>query len=137
MEESPSKLTFRHVKAIFVAGLPIFWGSLLFIFLNVTSPLQSGPLSVLTAFALFYLFVVALLYAVMVGIFRAGQLFGWKKFYPGRQLYYVVSVIALGPVFLIALNTLGQLEFKEVVLVTLLILVGCFYVVRRNQKGGE
>ncbi|HET9412231.1 MAG TPA: hypothetical protein VFO38_05305 [Candidatus Saccharimonadales bacterium] len=137
MEKSQSKSTFQHVKTIFIAGLPVFWGGLLFIFLNVTSPLQSGPLSVLIAFALFYFFVVTLLYAVMVGIFKVGQLFGWKKFYPGRQLYYVVSVIGLGPVFLIALNTLGQLEFKEVVLVALLIAVGCFYVVRRNQKGGE
>jgi hypothetical protein len=126
--------TLRHVKTFATYGLPFVWGAGLFVFLNITSPLQSGPLSVLVAFVLVYFFVTSLLYAVARLAIRIGNFLGWKRDIPPKTIYYLVSVIGLGPVFILALNTLGQLEIKDVILVILLLVVGCFYVLRRSRK---
>src|SRR5689334_13638872 len=124
-------LFMRHVKLITTYALPIIWGLGLFIFLNVTSPLQSGPLSVLAAFVLIYLLVTSIMYVVCTLFLKVTAFLGWKKVVPPKTVYYLVSVIGLGPVFILALNTLGQLEIKDIILVVLLLVVGCFYVLRR------
>lgn len=129
------KTSSGRLKLFAVLGLPVLWGVSLLIFINITSPLQSGPLSVLAVFTLGYLFITSVLYALTLLAYKIGRLFGWRKTLSQKQLYYLVSVIGFGPVFLLALNTLGQLEVKEVILVTLLITVGCFYVVRRGAAG--
>ena len=113
----------------------IRWGLSLLVFVNITSPLQSGPLSVLAVFTLGYLFITSVLYALALSTYKIFRLFGWRKVIAPKQLYYLVSVIGFGPVFLLALNTLGQLEIKEFILVTLLVTIGCFYVVRRGRSG--
>jgi hypothetical protein len=124
----------HHVKTLATYGTPFLWGAVLFVYLNVTSPLQSGPLSVLVAFVLVYLFVSSAMYAtVRLGI-KIANFLGWKRSLPAKTVYYLVSVIGLGPVFMLALNTLGQLEIKDIILVILLLVVGCFYVLRRSRK---
>lgn len=128
------KTSSGRLKLFAVLGLPVFWGVLLLVFINVTSPLQSGPLSVLAIFALGYLFITSVLYVLILSVYKVGRLFGWQRVAAQKQLYYLVSVVGFGPVFLLALNTLGQLEVKEVILVTLLITIGCFYVVRRGRN---
>lgn len=124
----------QHIKLLATYGLPFIWGAALFIFLNVTSPLQSGPLSVLATFVLIYLFVTSTLYAISILSLKITNFLGWKRILPAKTVYYLVSVIGLGPVFILALNTLGQLEIKDIILVVLLLVVGCFYVLRRGRK---
>lgn len=51
-----------------------------------------------------------------------------------KRGYYVVSIVGLAPVLFVALNTLGQLDILEIVLILLLVGLGCFYVVRRSSK---
>jgi hypothetical protein len=102
--------------------------------MNITSPLQNGPLSVLAVFTLLYLFLVSALYAIAIATFKVVELLGGPHYLNRKQLYYLASVIALGPVFILALNTLGQLEIKEGVLVIVLLVLGCFYVLRRSRK---
>jgi hypothetical protein len=126
----------NHVRTVATYGLPLVWGIALFVFVNVTSPLRSGPLSVLVAFILIYLFVTSTFYGVTMLVLKVAHFLGWKKRLPSRTVYYLVSVIALGPVFILALNTLGRLEAKDVILVILLLIVGCFYVLRRSKKEG-
>lgn len=128
------KTSSGRLKLFAVLGLPVLWGVSLIVFINITSPLQSGPLSVLAVFTLGYLFITSLLYAFVLSVYKIGRLFGWRKVIASKQLYYLVSVIGFGPVFLLALNTLGQLEVKEVILVTLLVAIGSFYVVRRGRS---
>lgn len=129
-----TSFTMRHIKTLAVYGLPFLWGAGLFVFLNVTSPLQNGPLSVLVAFVLIYLLMTSTLYAVTTVAIKIANFLGWKKMLPAKTVYYLVSVIGLGPVFVLALNTLGQLEIKDVILVVLLLVIGCFYVLRRSRK---
>jgi hypothetical protein len=47
--------------------------------------------------------------------------------------YYIASIVALAPVFLLALNSIGQLEVKDFILVIMLVGLACFYVIRRSR----
>ncbi len=124
----------KTAKIVAVAGLPFLWALCLFIFMNVTSPLKNGPFSVLVAFAIIYLLITSLLYAIALASTRIALLFGKQIPLSRRRLYYLMSVLALGPVFILALNTLGQLDIKEILLVSLLLCLGCFYVLRRSRR---
>lgn len=124
----------KTAKIVAVAGLPFLWALCLFIFMNVTSPLKNGPFSVLVAFAIIYLLITSLLYAIALASTRIALLFGKRIPLSRRRLYYLMSVLALGPVFILALNTLGQLDIKEILLVSLLLCLGCFYVLRRSRR---
>ena len=124
-----------RIRLISTVSLPFIWGVCLFIFMNATSPLQSGPLSVLAFFTLSYLFVTSALYAAVLSTYKVASAFGMKRPLRRKMIYYLVSVIALGPVFMLALNTLGQLDIKEILLVMILVFLGCFYVARRGRRG--
>lgn len=128
--------TWSHkAKVVSIIILPILWSLCLFIFTNITSPLQNGPMSVLAVFTLIYLIIESTLYLVVLMLYKILQIFG-RRLPPleRKQTYYFVSVIALAPVFILALNTLGKLDVKEVLLVVLLVAVGCFYVLRMGRK---
>jgi hypothetical protein len=127
----------RRLKLLAIFGLPLVWTVLLLVLLNVTNPIESGPLSILGVFILIYLSVSSCLYAVVFVGVKVMQLFGWQPPISNRTIYYLVSVLGLGPVFLQALNTLGQLEIKDIILVTLLLLLGCFYVLRRSPRANS
>lgn len=133
MGEGLSAGVSKNVRTTIVL-LPFVWALGLFIFMNTTSPLQSGPMSVLIVFSLVYLFLVSACYASVLLFLRLGRLFGRNLKMDRRKLYYLVSVISLGPVFILALNTLGQLEVKEVLLVLALLGLGSFYVLRRSKN---
>lgn len=124
----------KFTNAPILVTLPIIWGAGLFIFMNTTSPLQNGPLSVLFVFTLFYLFIVSSFYCLALFSVKISNFLGWQIRINKRKLYYLISVLSLGPVFMIAFNTLGQLELKEVLLIIALVIVGSFYVVRRSQN---
>jgi hypothetical protein len=131
---APTEFRWRQLKLIAIFGSPFLWVVLLLVMLNATNPIESGPLSVLGVFILLYLAVSSFLYAVAFLVMKILQSLGWRPFITSRTLYYLVSVLGLGPVFLQALNTLGQLEVKDIILVTILLSLGCFYVLRRSPK---
>lgn len=102
--------------------------------LNATNPTQSNPSVILCVFLLIYVSVYGLLaavYSFVVSTFR--MLRPQAKLY-ARRGYYILSVIALVPVLLAALNTLGRLDTIEVLLVLALAVLGCFYIDRRIVK---
>ncbi len=123
-----------HIRLASIYGLPFLWGLGILFFLNITNPLQSGPLSVLAAFVLIYLFVTSVLYAMVFSVIKILRLLNIARSANMKTAYYLTSVIGLGPVFLLALNTLNQLDPKDIVLVVILIGLGCFYVIRRSSK---
>lgn len=124
-----------HIRLLAIYGLPLVWGIILLLFVNITNPLDSGPLSVLVVFILIYLFISSLLYAAVFNVVRVLKLMKVSNKLPSmRIIYYLTSVVALGPVFLLALNTINQLDPKDVALVIILVGLGCFYVVRRATK---
>jgi hypothetical protein len=40
--------------------------------------------------------------------------------------------VALGPIILLGLGTVGKIEFYEIVLVLIFIILGCFYIAKRS-----
>ncbi len=89
----------KKLEVVAIYSLPVIWGLLLLIFLNTTSPLESGPLSVLSAFILLYLLVSSVLYMLVFSVLCILQLMGAIQATNKKITYYLTSVIGLGPVF--------------------------------------
>jgi hypothetical protein len=128
------KSYFKHINAAAIYLAPIACLLLLGLVLNMTNPLNAGPGSILVVFMLLYFLIVCALSAVL---YFVGTV--WRMLKPHnapalRRGYYVLSIVSLAPVLFVALNTLGQLEILEVILILLLVGLGCFYVLRRSAK---
>lgn len=124
----------KYIKHAHSAGVylaPFICLLALAVVLNVTNPLDTGAVSILVVFILLYF----LIFSTLAALFH---LFGsiWRMVKPQKPIemrsgYYVLSMVSLAPVLFVALNTLGQLETLEIVLIILLVSLGCFYVLRR------
>ncbi|MGK2896769.1 MAG: hypothetical protein ACSLEY_04200 [Candidatus Saccharimonadales bacterium] len=113
---------------------------LLFLVLNTTSPSSAGPVGILAVFFLLYISLTGLLTSVVVIMNRIvvkisssvrtrkpiGQL-SW------RRAYYIASVVALGPVMLIGMGSVGRAGMAELLLVTIFVCIGLFYVEKRSR----
>ncbi len=49
-----------------------------------------------------------------------------------RRAYYVASILAFIPVLTLAMNSLGQLQIRDILLVITLTAVAVFYVIKRT-----
>lgn len=113
---------------------------LLIILLQVTSPGTAGPLGILIVFILMYLSLLSVLSFVLFGlsavIRRFFSFLKMKRPINGlsfTRAYYFSSVIALGPVMLLAIQSIGELGFYDVVLVSFFVLISCVYVAKRTK----
>lgn len=112
---------------------------LLLFLLNNTTPATAGPLGVLAVFLCLYIIALS---AISFILYYSQHLVKWatKFFYlkkPIKSLswqrsYYYSSVIALGPIILLGLGTVGKVEFYEIILVLIFITLGCFYIAKRS-----
>src|SRR5690349_2423403 len=102
--------------------------------LYITSPLTIGPAGILLVFVLVYVTIVGLLYVCLAVLLKIIASLTQIKQPTKQKLYYMTSIIGFGPVFLLALHSIGQLEIKDFLLVVLLIIVSCFYVSRRMKE---
>jgi|SRR6185503_21376239 len=124
----------KHINTAVIYVAPFAALILLGAVLNMTNPLESGPMVILVVFMLLYVLILSALSAALhlvgavVRMVRPGRPFSL------RRGYYMLTIIALAPVLLVALNTLGQLDALEIILILILVGLGCFYVVRRTAK---
>jgi uncharacterized membrane protein len=124
----------HHVNTATIYIAPLVALLALVFVLNTTNPLQSGPLVILGVFVLIYIVIVSALSAALHLITAVVRMVRPEARFSVRRGYYVVSIIALAPVLFVALNTLGQLDILEIVLILLLVSLGCFYIIRRSAK---
>lgn len=124
----------KSLKMVALYAAPIVILLTLGAVLNATDPLASGPLSILVVFVLIYLLILSTLSVLLHVIAFIVHLVKPTATLPLRKGYYLLSVAALAPVLLIALNTLGQLDLLECSLILVLVSLGCFYVLRRTAK---
>lgn len=111
---------------------------LLLFILNNSTPSSAGPFGVLVVFMCVYVIIMSLLTFV---IFYGQRLIKWftKFFYlkkPFTELsslraYYYASVLAIGPVILLGLGTVGAVPAYVFLLIAIFMLLGCFYVAKR------
>jgi hypothetical protein len=122
----------KVIKNHFIYLIPVSTLAALIVMLHTTSPLKMGPAGILLVFILLYLFIASLFYILLSAIILlVGRFTPRYQSIKKQRLYYITSIIALGPVFLLALNSIGQLDIEDLILVTLLVGVSCFYVSRR------
>lgn len=108
--------------------------------LVTVSPVEAGATGVLAVFLLSYIVSVIVLtflfYLVQKIVLkflysdRTGSVTGQVSL---RKSYYYGSILALGPVILVSLRSVGKAGSGELVLVAILMIIGCLYISRQTS----
>lgn len=111
---------------------------LLIILLNLTAPTTVGPFGILAVFIFAYLSSLGVmtyfLYGISLVIAHLSSAFTVKRplqSIPFRTAYYYSTVVALAPIMLVGLRSVGSVGIYEVALVIIFTAVGCLYITKR------
>ena len=115
--------------------------ALLVIMFHATVPSAVGPLGILFVFILVYIVAVGLLTFLLflLGniVNKAINTFANPKRPVGTltfaRAYYFSSVLALGPIMLIGIHSVGRLGVYDVLLVGIFVIISCVYVAKRTK----
>lgn len=109
-----------------------------FLMLQLTTPQMIGPLGVLIFFVLVYIAFACVTYLgliSLIGILKKILPRGkWLLALEGTsraKVYYYASTIALAPVILLGMSSVGSVRVLDVGLLLLFELIACFYISRR------
>lgn len=121
--------------------VPLVAALVIFVLFVQTSPQSIGPAGILLVFLLLYVFFASCLFIILwagesllrrlLGAERIKKLSKWQL--ELSKAYYVASVLAFVPVALLAMQSLGQLQLRDVVLVLVLAGLVSFYVLRISR----
>ena len=114
-----------------VYAAPFLLALLILVVLSAVNPLEIKAIGILMVFLLFYFWFLSISFVVIRLGSRLMRGFGFRAFVGTKKAYYLATVVAVLPVFLLALNSIGQLQLIDTLLVTALVALGCFYVQRR------
>lgn len=113
---------------------------LLGVLLTTTTPVSAGPFGILVTFILMYVIALVaitfILRVVSAGYARIRSLTISKKPVAPLSLkraYYFASVIALAPVILIGMQSVGEVGIYDLILVLLFVVIACAYVAKRSE----
>ena len=112
----------------------------LYFFLNLTSPLTSGPWGVLAVFILIYgvsLGIILTLFGLVEKVYsyaasdpekpaKQNIFLRWRK-----RSYFMSIALALIPIFIVSLNSIGSLEIRDMVLIFIIEALLIFYIIHR------
>lgn len=111
---------------------------LLITLLNVTSPSTSDPFEILVIFIFAYLLSLGLvtffIFGVSYVISRISIMLVARRPISRlsfRRSYYYSTIIALAPVMLIGLQSVGVINIYEISLIFIFVLIGCLYVSKK------
>lgn len=131
----------HHVLRTIGYLIPLFAVVALLFIMTSTDPVSIGPGGILVVFLLVYVFWAGLFFTVIhLGIGIASRfLIKHRKSVTvrsvqigARKAYYIASALAFVPVLFLAMNSLGQLQFRDVALVLVFMLLIIFYIVKRT-----
>lgn len=125
-------------KALLV--IAIVSGVILTIIVNATTPASAGAFGILAVFMFAYLLLLAILTFVLYAISRLLSLIA-RTFAARRPVevmslrksYYYSTIIALAPIIIISMQSVGGVGVYEFGLIILLVLIGCVYVTKRTS----
>ena len=113
----------------------------LLLLMQVTSPSTAGPLGLLAVFFLIYVIILGITTEILwvgSGVFQSIARRFTSKRPPGRlsllKSYYFSTVLALGPVIALAMQSIGSFGVYEAILVTVFVAIGVLYVSRRSSR---
>lgn len=128
----------RHYYT-FIYLLPLIAVAGLFFMFSLTNPLSAGPGGILLVFFLAYLLCASSFFIILHGgigliarIINKHRKLSPRTWQIGvKKSYYIASVLAFGPVLLLAMQSVGQLQFRDTILVTVFLIIAVFYVIKR------
>lgn len=131
-------MNFQYHKLTYVLPFVAILG--LFLVFSLTNPLDAGPGGMLLVFFLVYILFASVFFIFLNGgIGLIGRLLNkyrkvnLKEWQIGvRKSYYIASVLAFGPVLLLAMQSVGQLQLRDVILALVFLAIAIFYVVKRS-----
>lgn len=104
--------------------------------MQVTSPSTIHPVGILSVFVLIYLLALGVLTFLMVGVYRLIVAFAPShrkgKPFSLQVAYYYASVLALAPVMIIGMRSIGRSGPYDIALVVVFEVVACFYISKRR-----
>lgn len=114
---------------------------LLLALLQVTNPSTAGPLGILAVFFLLYVIILGvtaeLLWIGSYAFEKVARRITVKR-PPTRmtlaKAYYISTVVALGPVMMLAMKSIGSLGVYEAILIVLFVAIALLYVLRRSSR---
>jgi hypothetical protein len=125
-------------RILIIAGLVS--AGLLLILLTTTTPSSAGAIGILSVFVLSYIVTLSVvtyvLWSAGILINRIGKrthLIRKPSILTFKKAYYFSTIIALGPVIVVSLQSVGGVGLYELVLITIFITLGCLYVSRRAR----
>lgn len=131
----------QHVLKTLGYLVPFFALAGLMLLMNTTDPVSAGPGGILVVFLLVYIFWAGLFFtALHLGLGLVSRLIiKYRKTVTVRSVqislrkaYYIASALAFVPVLLLAMNSLGQLQVRDVALVSILMFLVIFYIIKRT-----
>lgn len=122
--------------------MPLWLFLVLLSFMNAVDPVMAGPGGILFSFILIYLIVASLLFTILhwgvrtvSGVIarRRASVTARAHRIGVRKAYYIASAVAFGPVLLLALNSVRQLNPVDILLVGLFLALAIFYILKRES----
>ena len=111
----------------------------LIVIINISTPSSVGPMGILAVFVLLYLLVLCAMTALIYWGSRLASRFSrgieFRKplaRFSLRRSYYFASILALGPVMVLGMQSVGGAGVYELVLVTIFLVIGCIYIAKRT-----
>ena len=96
-----------------------------------TSPSTIHPIGILIVFILFYVLALGLLTFLVRMIGLLLRILPYKNNHVAitlQQSYYYASVLALAPVMLVGMRSIGYTRVYDLVLIILFEIIACFYI---------
>ena len=122
-----------------LVAIGLISGVVLAVVLNTTTPVSAGAFGILAVFVLTYLLLVSVMTYLLAGISHlVGQVAHIAAIRRPvetlslRRAYYFSTIIALAPVIIISMQSVGAVGVYELALIALLVLLGCVYVAKRT-----
>ena len=113
---------------------------ILFFLLQTSTPATIGPIGILLVFIFMYLSVLGMLTFFLLGINRliikfSGSLTRKRPLHgiSMSRAYYFASVIALAPVMIVGMQSVGEVGVYELLLVVIFLIVACTYIAKRTN----
>lgn len=130
----------KKTTAVALSLLPLAIAVVLYLTFQWTDPATVGPGGVLLVFVLIYLECLSILFVLLrFGVSLTTRILRGRSLAQGssrsigtRRAYYIASVIAFAPVVLLAMHSFSQIQWVDVALVAVLMVVATFYVVKRT-----
>ncbi|MEO7905135.1 MAG: hypothetical protein ABIR91_05085 [Candidatus Saccharimonadales bacterium] len=113
---------------------------LLAVVLQTTTPTTIGPLGILFVFILIYIvalgmltFLLRVASRILAKVSRSLTVRRPMQELTVGRSYYFSSILALGPVMLVGMQSVGEVGIYDMLLLVVFITISCIYIAKRSR----